>query len=154
MSCNTNGPVHCRVDVWQTSGCNVEAGKVGAVQAKTYVTPYDVIYPFNGTIMREFNHDGLRLPQKREFLGPQYFGGGCSALYGSSEYDSVPGVTKSHHDLNNMPYVNAFVHEKIYEGNNPPPCISNCSKCDTNSPNSVHGWVLSATGKPLWQTTK
>lgn len=64
--------------------CVIETDRVGDVGSRRQETSAGVIYYRPGMVIREFNHRNLRVPQMRDWLGPQYFYSGCVTRYGNS----------------------------------------------------------------------
>jgi hypothetical protein len=144
----------CRVDLpristMSTPGgeCVIERGKIGDLGSKVYVTPDDVTYYRPGVTIREFNHAGLRLPQKRTFLGPEFFDSGCATLYGSNRFNNGPSSTNESLATESM-FNYSFAPRPYYEGNDFS-CVSAGSKCA--SVNSALGWMLNSDGQVLWK---
>lgn len=101
------------------------------------VNPFGVRYQSCGTISVDFNA-GLRVPQKRPFLGPAYFNGGCLTTWGkdSTQFPhSVPAVPseRTNRMLTEL-YDTPFA---AHTGNDAPPA---CAIAKGNTYNSVLGW--------------
>ncbi len=136
-----------KISTWDNPGneCVIVPGKIGDLGTKRFITPDNVEFVQNGVTVREFNHRALRLPQKRPFLGPEFFNSGCATLYGTVGYDTNmadvnPAVTA------NM-FNNVFASQGFFEGNNPAPC---CTGVKAASSNSALGYARDDKGQLLW----
>ena len=148
----------CRVDLpristYDSKGqeCSIDPGKIGDLGSKIFVTPSNVTYYRPGVTIREFNHPALRLPQKREFLGPEFYNSGCATLYGNSRFNVGPNsasltaekiATEAMYDYN-------FETQPYYQGNDFD-CYNAGVKC--TGPNSALGWMLTKDGGLLWNS--
>lgn len=157
MSYQCNGlPPTCRVDMpristWSEKGgeCADIPGKRGSLNQKTYVTPYGVTYYEPGVTVSEFNHRALRLPQKRDFLGAEFYNAGCATLYGRSNFDpSLPNSARNLNTESEEMYQSLWMPQPYFTTNNPP-CECNGIKCD--SYNGPKGWVMDKNGVLAWQ---
>jgi hypothetical protein len=145
--CRTDAP---RISTPDQKGgeCAIVPGKIGDLGSKVFVTPYNVTYQRPGVTVREFNHAGLRLPQKREFLGPEFFNAGCATLYGNSRFGG--GESSAHDSMaTEAMFDYNFSAQPYYTGNNFP-CENAGAKCA--SANSALGWMLNKNGQLLWQS--
>ena len=125
-------------------------GRIGSLNSRTFVTPYNVTYYEPGVIVREFNHRALRLPQMREFLGPEFFNPGCATLYGNAKFDpNLPNSATNLAPETQQMYESLWAPQLYFEGNKPP-CDCNGIKCD--SPNGPNGWRFTSSGDVAWQT--
>ena len=156
MSCYSSSEPVCRVDLPRISTmsepgeeCVIVPGMIGVLQRQTYITPYNTMYEKPGAIIREFNHRGLRLPQKRPFLGPEVFNSGCAPLYSTNQFrpdrpssvqNMAPATKRMYDTLWNEPF--------LFHGNDPPLNCA-CSTCD--GPNSTVGWKMDREGELLWR---
>ena len=145
----------CRVDLPRISTmsspggeCVIERGKIGDLGSKVFVTPEGVTYYRPGVTIREFNHAGLRLPQKRTFLGPEFFDSGCATLYGSNRFNDGPSSANSDSAATEAMFNYTFAPRPYYEGNSFN-CVQAGAKCD--SPNSALGWMLTPSGEVMWR---
>jgi hypothetical protein len=75
--------------------CVIDANKIGDLGSTKQVTSRGVIYYNPGVTVREFNHQELRLPQKRTFLGPEFYHSGCTTRYGSTRVDNFPNSAEN-----------------------------------------------------------
>lgn len=146
----------CRVDMGRigTMGskgneCALDAGKIGDLGSSKTITPYGVTYYRPGVVVREFNHNDLRLPQKREFLGPEFYNSGCGTLYGNSRFNQGPNSATTETSATMSMYNYMFGSEPYFQGNSAN-CYDAGVKC--SGPNSALGWMTDKTGKLLWQT--
>jgi hypothetical protein len=148
MSCSLCSDVtsSCRVDLpristLDTKGgeCAIEPGKIGDLGSKKFVTPYNVTYYQPGVTIREFNHEGLRLPQKREFLGPEFFNSGCTTLYGNNRFTTGPNTADTDSKDTMAMFDYTFATRPYFEGNNVT-CSTVGAKCA--GPNSPLGWMM------------
>lgn len=115
---------------------------------ETHVTPYGVVYQQNGMTVSDFNRN-LRLPQKRTFLGPEYFNGGCFSLYCKDSAQCPNSRLATPSPQTEALFQAAFdtPFDPATGNNAPPPCFGgNC-----NSYNSVTGWEITSSGKLRWQ---
>ena len=146
----------CRVDLPRISTygskgqeCSIVPGKIGDLGSKMYTTPYNVVYYRPGVTVREFNHAGLRLPQKREFLGPEFFNSGCATLYGNNRFNQGPNTATSDSMGTQAMFDYNFATQPYYQGNNFD-CYNAGAKCV--SPNSALGWMLGKDNQLLWKS--
>jgi len=146
----------CRVDLPRISTpghpggeCALVPGKIGDIGSKKYVTPYNVIYHEPGTIIRNWNHRGLRLPQKQAYLAPEFYNSGCSTLYGSSKFDNGPNSATSNSASTNAMYDTMFSSMPYNEGNNVSCACGSCGTC--KGYNSSAGWMVEKNGKLAWE---
>ena len=148
--CRTNAP---RISTMDSQGgeCIVEQGRIGDLGSKTFTTPYNVVYQRPGVTVREFNHAGLRLPQKREFLGPEFFNSGCATLYGNSRFGGGPSSATESSQTEAMFDYN-FAPHSYFEGNDAD-CSCTLAKCNS-LPNTAQGWMLNKNGDLLWQAAE
>ena len=146
--CRVNLP---RINTMHTKGgeCSIDTDVIGDIGSKTYVTPYNVVYQRPGVTIREFNPQSLRLPQKRTFLGPDFFNSGCVGLYGNSRWESGPSSAEEDaaNSATRMMYDYSFQTRPYFEGNNVD-CATAGAKCA--GPNSALGWMLNPAGMPFW----
>lgn len=147
----------CRVDLpristmgTQGGECAIVPGKVGDLGSKVFVTPYNVIYQRPGVTVREFNHEGLRLPQKREFLGPEFFNSGCATLYGNSRFNQGPNSAQESQETENM-FNYAFATQPYFQGNDFD-CACVLGKCAGDLSNSAMGYMLDDNSQLLWKS--
>lgn len=113
-----------------------------------FTTPYDVTYHKGGMTMVDWNQ-GLRQPQRGEYLSFRYYNSGCAPIY-CKDSTVCPGsanvTSQSEHSsamfesLFNSP-ANYYVGNQLR-----PQCVT--VKCD--SYNSPSGWVAGPGGKPRW----
>lgn len=148
---------YCRVDAPRISTlesrggeCATDQGVIGDLGSSKTVTSYGVTYYHPGVVVREFNHPPLRLPQKREFLGPEFFNSGCATLYGNTRFDSGPNSALTDAAATRAMFDYNFASRPYFEGNNAS-CYNAGVKC--TSPNSALGWMMDPSGKLLWQST-
>jgi hypothetical protein len=141
----------CRVDLPRIGGgeCAIDPGKIGDLGSKVYINQNNVIYQRRGVVVREFNHEGLRLPQKREFLGPEFFNSGCATLYGNSRFTQGPNSATTDPAYTLAMFNHNFAPRPYYEGNDVN-CVNAGAKCI--SPNSALGWMLDQHETPLWMS--
>ena len=146
--CRVNLP---RISTMDTPGgeCIIERGKLGDLGSKKFVTPENVTYYQPGVTIQEFNHQELRLPQKRSFLGPEFFNSGCATLYGDSRFDNGPNSALSDNQSTTAMFDYNFAPQAYYDTNN-----INCSTAGVKcaGPNSALGWTLDANGTPYWMS--
>jgi hypothetical protein len=149
MSCTESHPT-CRVNLPRLGQeCVNVPGRIGTLQGHTYVTPNNVIYNEPGTTIREFNPRDLRLPQKRAFLGPEVFNGGCATLYSNSNFNPEdPNSATSLSGPSNHMFNSMWTPMPYGQGNHAP-CQCACTKCD--GPNSAVGWMKTKNGKLKWE---
>lgn len=147
----------CRVDMpristldQQGGECAVVPGKIGDLGSQKMVTPYGVTYYRPGVTVREFNGPELRLPQKRAFLGPEFYNSGCATLYGNSRFNSGPNSAVTDQVATQAMFNYSFSPRPYFEGNNAS-CYNAGVKC--TSPNGALGWMMDKEGKLLWQST-
>jgi hypothetical protein len=146
----------CRVDLpristYDSKGqeCAIVPGKIGDLGSKIYTTPYNVVYYRPGVTVREFNHAGLRLPQKREFLGPEFFNTGCATLFGNNRFNVGPNSADTDSIGTQAMYDYNFAPQPYFQGNDFD-CYNAGVKCV--SPNSALGWMLTKDDKLLWKS--
>jgi len=149
----------CRVDLPRISTmnskgdeCAIVPGKVGDLGSKVFTTPYNVVYQRPGVTIREFNHEGLRLPQKRSFLGPEFFNSGCATLYGNSRFNQGPNSANESTDTSAM-FDYAFATRPYFESSagGAGPCYCAGAKC-SDPVNSFIGWNLDKDGQLGWKS--
>lgn len=145
--CRVNLP---RISTLDTPGgeCAVVPGKIGDLGSSKIVTPYGVTYYRPGVTVREFNHPSLRLPQKREFLGPEFYNSGCATLYGNSRFQQGPNSALSDADATQAMFNYNFRAQPFFQGN-----TASCYNAGAKgpSPNSALGWMTDRNGALLWQ---
>lgn len=154
MSCH-DLPSDCRVDMPRISTmsskggeCVIDPGKIGDLGSQSFVTPDNVVYYRPGVTVREFNHADLRLPQKRTFLGPEFFNAGCATLYGSTRFNNGQPSANADNAATDAMFNYNFAPRPYYEGNNVD-CVTAGVKCI--SPNSALGWMMNKNGEVLWK---
>ena len=147
----------CRVDLKRISTldtpggeCAVVPGKIGDLGSSKIVTPYGVTYYRPGVTVREFNHAELRLPQKRAFLGPEFFNSGCATLYGNSRFQQGPNSAVTDSLATQAMFDYNFGSQPFSQGN-AVACYNAGMKGP--SPNSALGWMTDQSGNLLWQST-
>jgi hypothetical protein len=146
--CRTMAP---RISTMSEPGgeCVIEKGKIGDLGSEVFVTPDNVVYYHNGVTVREFNHAGLRLPQKRTFLGPEFYDSGCATMYGNSRFNpGEPSSAQSDSAATEAMFNYVFAPQPYFEGNNVD-CTTALSKCQ--GPNSALGWMMDSNGQLLWK---
>lgn len=157
MSCSTCNSVtaDCRVDLPRISTldsrgdeCATVPGKIGDLGSKVFVTPYNVTYYRPGVTVREFNGPDLRLPQKRTFLGPEFYNSGCATLYGNSRFNIGPNTADTEAAGSRAMFEYSFAPQPYFQGNRVD-CTNAGAKCA--SPNSALGWMLLPDGNLMWQ---
>jgi hypothetical protein len=150
----------CRVDLpristMDTKGgeCSIDGSVIGDLGSKTYVSPYNVVYQRPGVTIREFNHAGLRLPQKRTFLGPEFFNSGCATLYGNSRFNGGPSSAMTDNSSVQAMFDFNFAPRPYFDGDgNNYPCFCAGSKGCGNLSSSFLGWEMDSTGTPIWKS--
>lgn len=161
MSLCTDVKPQCRVDLPRISTpghpggeCALVPGKIGDLQSKKYVTPYNVVYHRPGTTVRNWNHRGLKLPQKQDYLAPIFYDSGCSTFYGNSKLTQGPNSATSVSPGSQAMYDAMFqpmgdAHGPYFQGNHP---YCNCGGCGGQclSPNTSLGWAINKDGKLNW----
>ena len=147
----------CRVDMKRISTldskggeCAIVPGRIGDLGSSKVVTPYGVTYYRPGVAVREFNGPELRLPQKREFLGPEFFNSGCATMYGNNRFQSGPNSAATDSAATQAMFNYSFAPRPYFEGN-AASCYDAGAKC--MGPNSALGWMMDKSGKLLWQNT-
>ena len=110
----------------------------------SFTTPEGVQYHTPGMTVSNFN-GSLRLPQKRTFLGPEYYNGGCYQMFCK---DAAACTGQSARLSQASPAENALFeaafespHEP-FTGNDAPP---QCSTAKCGSYSSVTGWETNGT---------
>lgn len=123
-------------------------GKIGDLGSSKTVSPYGVVYYRPGVTVREFNHADLRLPQKREFLGPEFFNGGCATLYANGRLASGPSSATTDTAATSSMLDRMFASQPYFEGNQ-----ASCYNAGVkgNSPNSALGWMMDKDRNLLWE---
>ena len=141
-----------RIGMMGSSGaeCAIDAGKIGDLGSSKTITPYGVTYYRPGVTIREFNHGELRLPQKREFLGPEFYNSGCATLYGNSRFNKGPNSANTDSNATMAMYDYVFSSSPYFEGNSAS-CYDAGVKC--TGPNSALGWMMDPAGNLLWKST-
>jgi hypothetical protein len=134
----------------QGGECAIVPGKIGELGSQKMVTPYGVTYYRPGVTVREFNGPELRLPQKRAFLGPEFFNSGCATLYGNSRFNSGPNSALTDQAATQSMFNYTFSPRPYFEGNNAS-CYNAGVKCV--GPNGALGWMMNKEGNLLWQAT-
>lgn len=104
----------------------------------THTTSAGVQYHYPGMTSVNFNSE-LRLPQRRPFLGPEYYNGGCFQLY-SNDASQCPSASRL---AQTSPRTNAMFEAAFqrpfepFTGNDAPP---SCQGPKYGTYNSVSGW--------------
>lgn len=123
---------------------------IGDLGSKTLVGTNNVVYQRPGLTVRDFNGSNLRLPQKREFLGPEVFNQGCVGLYGSSQFNTNDPATSVLDDKNEAHMFDYYFQSQPYfEGNH-----FSCSNAGVKEAgtNSALGYMKDKNGNLLWQS--
>jgi hypothetical protein len=156
MSACSDVTKDCQVDMgrigmmgFNGAECAIDPGKIGDLGSSKIITPYGVTYYRPGISIREFNHGDLRLPQKREFLGPEFFNSGCATLYGNSRFNQGPNSATTDSKSTTAMYDFVFSSSPYFEGNHAS-CYDAGVKCA--GPNSALGWMMDPAGTLLWQS--
>jgi len=103
-----------------------------------YTNQFGVKYVRPGMTVSDFNR-GLRVPQQRTFLGPEYFNGGCAPLYCKDGVQCPQSVVASTPARTNALFEAAFGTLCPLTGNDAPPeCF--LGKC--SGYNSTIGWEV------------
>jgi len=115
---------------------------------QSYTTPGGVTFRTNGMTVTDFNQ-GLRLPQMRTFLGPEYWNAGCTSLY-CKDSTMCPGGTNATTCAPTGDMFNyLFESHSDFTGNDAPPA---CFGGLCSGYSSVLGWETSNTGMGTkWQ---
>jgi hypothetical protein len=131
-------PETCRVEV-QPSKCST--GVNSSIKgSQNYTTPQGVTYHQYGMTVSDYNQ-GLRVPQMRTFLGPEFFNGGCTSLY-CKDSTMCPNSVKAQTCAQTQDmFKYLFDSERSFVGNTAPPACFG-GKCSGYS--SVPGWETSA----------
>lgn len=121
----------------------------GQVQRGGYewTTPEGVQYQMGGMIPSNFNK-GLRLPQQRTFLGPEYFNGGCFQWYCKGQNNCPNSVQAKESPAATALFEMAFSSNMPFTGNNAPP---SCFQGVCSGYNSTVGWEFLPSGQMRWQ---
>lgn len=144
-----SNPETCRVEVVPSSCMTSLNSSIKGSQ--NYTTTGGIALHQYGMTVQNYN-EGLRQPQMRTFLGPEYFNAGCTSLYCKDSNmcpSSVParGCARSSDMFNYL-----FDHQSDFTGNDAPPACfgGKCSGYD-----STIGWQLSSTQPSTvqWQTS-
>lgn len=140
-------PSTCRTEV-QPGTCKLGLNSIQK-GSQRYTTPTGVTFRNNGMTVQDFNA-GLRLPQMRTFLGPEYFNSGCTSLY--CKDDTMCRGSKTARECQPTSDMMAYNFEAQCDstGNSSPPWLA-VGKGVTY--NSTLGWELSDTSPGLlkWQ---
>ena len=149
-------PKTCRVEITPSS-CPL--GLNSSIKgSQTYTTPTGVVYRNFGMTVQDYNR-GLRLPQQRTFVGPEYFNSGCTSLYCKDAQMCPSSVEAQSCERTTDMLDYLFERQSDFTGNNaPPPCFG--GKCVDYG--STLGWQLSSSTDPAsqqqlpvaWQTTQ
>ncbi len=118
--------------------------------AGEYITPPGVRYQTGGMSITNFNV-GLRLPQRRTFLGPEYFNGGCVPENCKDAKQCPAGRRSTSTKATNQMFEAAFGSPMEFTGNDAPP---QCFGGVCSSYNSTLGWEATPTGQLAWQTNQ
>lgn len=148
LGCGIADASTCRMEV-EPSSCKMGTGMTMQGGGK-FTTAQDVTYRVNGMTISDYNA-GLRQPQMRTFLGPEYFNSGCSSLY-CRDKEACGGNMKLAKGCGQTGDMMSFLFESQADfiGNDaPPPCFGG-SKCGGYG--SVLGWETNPKGPGLkWQ---
>lgn len=136
----------CRVAL-QPSEQTVNKGTM-LLGEQTYVTPSGVRYMRPGMTVSDFNQR-LRLPQRRTFLGPEYFNGGCVTPYCKDSTQCPESTQATVSPRTNSLFAAAFDTPFDFTGNDAPP---QCFQGVCSGYNSVVGWETAPTGELRWQS--
>jgi len=133
-------PKTCRVEV-TPSTCQL--GLNSAIKgSQNYTNPGGVTFHTYGMTVQDYNA-GLRQPQMRTFLGPEYFNSGCSSLYCKDSALCQQSKMAQGCQRSDDMFTYLFAHQSDFTGNNAPQSVAIGSKC--SGYNSVKGWELSST---------
>lgn len=123
--------------------------RVGVMErgGDSWVSPGGVAYSMSGMTVRDFNR-GLRLPQKRDFLGPEIYNGGCAPLMCKDTTNCPNSVRTTTSPQVSAMFDQAFSSMSDFTGNDAP---TSCFVGDCASYNSVTGWQYTSEGALLWQ---
>lgn len=153
MSLCQNVKPKCRVDLPRISTsdqpggeCAIVPGKIGDMNTKIFTTPHNVIYTRPGVVIRNWNHRGLRLAQKQDYLTPEFFNSGCSTFYGNCHLNEGPNSSQNLSPMTQSMYDSMFSSYDQSQGNN---ASSNCGGCcgRSQSYNDQNGWMVNNHGK-------
>lgn len=143
-----SNPETCRVEV-TPSTCQIGANAV-IKGSQTYTDPYNVTSHVYGMTVQNYN-EGLRQPQMRTFLGPEYFNAGCTSLYCKDSQMCPSSVPAQSCERSNDMFAYLFEQQSNFTGSNPPPACfgGKCSGYD-----STVGWSVSKQNptKLQWQS--
>ena len=143
-------PETCRVEVVPTS-CT-RGARTTVHGSQVYTNPSGVVYRTGGMIVQDSNR-GLRLPQQRSFLSPEYYNSGCTSLY-CKDAQMCPGsVSAQTCDRTSDMMSFLFETQSDHTGNNAPPSCFGGGKC--SGYDSTLGWQLSnKPGALQWETSQ
>lgn len=136
--CRTYAP---RASTMSEAGheCVYLPNRQGEVGARSILMANNTVQRMSGAIVQNFNHSELRVPQRREFLGPEVFNSGCAALF---DYDGRADVGAGEsRDMSRQALDMAFASMDQHVGNSFPHQYAGL-KCKTV--NSASGWMPNA----------
>jgi hypothetical protein len=128
--------MNCRVNYPHT--CQIKSLNKWGKDFKTTEHYYDVRGYQNGMYIYR-PEDGLRVPQRRPFLTPEYYDGGCYQWYCPRKElcprGKLAGPSAQEEDMFNY----MFASTDPFENNN---CLANCAGVKGMSENSTCGWIV------------
>src|SRR5579872_1435104 len=139
-------PETCRVEL-NPGVCNTSPFSQ-MVGNQTFTNDNGVTFRQYGMTRQNYNV-GLRMPQMRTFLGPDYFNSGCTSLYCKDGAMCPQSVVAKECQLSSDMFDYLFTHQGHHTGNGaPPPCFGGkCSGYD-----STLGWQTDTNAAVLnWQ---
>lgn len=144
-----SNPQTCRVEVQPST---VATGFNTVMKGgQKYTTPSGITYRINGMTITQPDK-GLRMPQMRSFLAPEYYNSGCSSLYCKDAQMCPSSVTiQSDHENNDMMNFLFESHSDFTGNDAPPQCFAGGDKY--SGYNSVRGWQTSGLSSQMqWQS--
>lgn len=137
--------LNCRVD--KPSQCQPLGLNKWGRGFKTHTTHNETKSYDNGMIIYKPDA-GLRLPQKRPFLTPEYFDGGCLDWYCPRKSLCPEGKLAGPTPQENRLFDHMFASNDFAQSNNNP---LQCAGIKNGDANSYLGWQIApGTDKPLW----
>ena len=128
INCRVNRPNQCTpvsLNRWDKGG--------------SQSTKYKDIRFYNHGMQIYRPEDGLRVPQRRSFLSPEYFDSGCLRPYCQQKANCPAGTFSGPTQREEKMFDYYFESRDPYEGNNGP---MNCVGIKGDSINSFAGWAV------------
>jgi hypothetical protein len=91
---------------------------------------------------------GLRTPQRRDFLEPQYYNSGCTSPFCLTGFDCPSGETTGISPSEKILFDNMFTSWDLDIGNKG---SRSCVGIKRGTANSYEGWQTNSSGVPIWQ---